>query len=154
MLEHYRELSGKPGFVIQEQGDFDAAATDATADPDDELFLLGERCARAYLEADALHYRAMTLLAEFHHREGWRDTGFTSTAEWLDRLLLVPALGNLVDGLELATLPPLTMPLPAGGQYRQGHGGDQVVQTGVTQLVEKGTICVEEKAFVNDGRWR
>ena len=29
MLEHYRELSGKPGFVIQEQGDFDAAATSA-----------------------------------------------------------------------------------------------------------------------------
>ncbi|MGD2123943.1 MAG: DUF222 domain-containing protein, partial [Gemmatimonadota bacterium] len=57
---------------------------DPTAeDPEDELFLLGERCAEAYLQADALQYRAMTLLAEFHHREGWRDTGFGSTAEWL-----------------------------------------------------------------------
>jgi hypothetical protein len=25
----------------------------------------------------------MRLLAEFHHREGWQDTGFGSTAEWL-----------------------------------------------------------------------
>ena len=55
----------------------------AGPDPADELFLLGERCAEAYLQADALQYRAMRLLAEFHHREGWRDTGFGSTAEWL-----------------------------------------------------------------------
>jgi hypothetical protein len=54
-----------------------------TVDPEDELFLLGERCAEAYMQAEALQYRAMTLLAEFHHREGWRDTGFSSTAEWL-----------------------------------------------------------------------
>ncbi len=52
-------------------------------DPSDELFVLGERCASAYLQADALHYEAMRLLAEFHHREGWQDTGFGSTAEWL-----------------------------------------------------------------------
>jgi hypothetical protein len=52
-------------------------------DPEDELFVLGERCASAYLQADALHYEAMRLLAEFHHREGWQDTGFGSTAEWL-----------------------------------------------------------------------
>ena len=53
------------------------------ADPCDELFLLGERCAQAYMQADALHYRAMKLLAEFHQKSGWQDTGFSSTAEWL-----------------------------------------------------------------------
>ena len=52
-------------------------------DLDDELFMLGERCADAYMQADALQYRAMKLLAEFHHRRGWEDTGFSSTAEWL-----------------------------------------------------------------------
>jgi hypothetical protein len=52
-------------------------------DADDELFILGERCAQAYMRADTLHYQAMTLLARFHHRQGWRDTGFASTAEWL-----------------------------------------------------------------------
>ncbi len=51
--------------------------------PADELYLLGERCAEAYMQADALQYRAMKLLAEFHRREGWQDTGFSSTAEWL-----------------------------------------------------------------------
>jgi hypothetical protein len=35
------------------------------------------------MQAEALHGRAMELLAEFHLREGWRDTGFSSTAEWL-----------------------------------------------------------------------
>ncbi|MDH3223454.1 MAG: HNH endonuclease [Gemmatimonadota bacterium] len=52
-------------------------------DADDDVFLLGERCADAYMQADALQYRAMTLLAEFHRRRGWIDTGFSSTAEWL-----------------------------------------------------------------------
>jgi hypothetical protein len=52
-------------------------------DPEDDLFLLGERCAEAYMQADALHYQAMRLLAEFDRREGWQDTGFSSTAEWL-----------------------------------------------------------------------
>mgnify|MGYP001545024218 CR=1 FL=1 len=52
-------------------------------DPDDELFTLGERCAEAYMKSDALQYQAMRLLAEFHRRDGWRDTGFSSTAEWL-----------------------------------------------------------------------
>src|SRR5680860_1465855 len=47
-------------------------------DPEDEIFLLGERCAQAYMQADALHYRAMKLLAEFDRRSGWRDTGFSS----------------------------------------------------------------------------
>jgi hypothetical protein len=50
---------------------------------EDELFLLGERCAQAYMEADALHHQAMKLLAEFDGRNGWEDTGFSSTAEWL-----------------------------------------------------------------------
>ena len=81
-------------------------------DPDDELFLLGERCAEAYLQADVLQYRAMRLLAEFHDREGWRDTGFTSTAEWLawrigikpgaarERLRTALALENLPETAE------------------------------------------------------
>jgi hypothetical protein len=56
---------------------------DLQPDPDDELFTLGERCAEAYMKSDALQYQAMRLLAEFHRREGWRDTGFSSTAEWL-----------------------------------------------------------------------
>jgi hypothetical protein len=56
---------------------------DEPTDDEDELFLLGERCAEAYMQAEALHYRAMELLVEFHRREGWRDTGFGSTAEWL-----------------------------------------------------------------------
>jgi len=60
-----------------------AEAADLRTDPEDELFLLGERCAQAYMEADALHYQAMKLLAEFDRREGWQDTGFSSTAEWL-----------------------------------------------------------------------
>ena len=60
----------------------DHPVTDAP-DPDDELFLLGERCAQAYLQADQLHYEAMTLLADFDRRRGWEDTGFGSTAEWL-----------------------------------------------------------------------
>jgi hypothetical protein len=54
-----------------------------STDPEDELFLLGERCAEAYMQADALHYRAMKLLAEFDRRRGWEETGFSSTAEWL-----------------------------------------------------------------------
>jgi uncharacterized protein YjbJ (UPF0337 family) len=61
----------------------EASAGYDTADADDELYVLGERCAQAYMEADSLQYQAMKLLAEFHRREGWRDTGFASTAEWL-----------------------------------------------------------------------
>lgn len=73
--------TGWPRVVREASGD--EAGGHQDPDPDDELFLLGERCARAYMEADALQYRAMKLLAEFHRREGWRDTGFSSTAEWL-----------------------------------------------------------------------
>jgi len=50
---------------------------------EEDVFSLGERCAQAYREADALHYRAMALLAEFDAREGYREAGFGSTAEWL-----------------------------------------------------------------------
>ena len=60
-----------------------ADTLDSITDPEDELFILGERCAQAYMEADALHYQAMKLLAEFDGRSGWEDTGFSSTAEWL-----------------------------------------------------------------------
>jgi len=60
-----------------------ADAEDELTDAEDEIFLLGERCARAYMQADALHYQALKLLAEFDRRSGWEDTGFSSTAEWL-----------------------------------------------------------------------
>ena len=59
------------------------AIDSVSTEPEDELFLLGERCAHAYMQADALHYQAMKLLAEFHRKNGWQDTGFSSTAEWL-----------------------------------------------------------------------
>ena len=57
--------------------------TEACPDPDDQLFELGERCATAYMQADALQYRAMVLLAEFHQRQGWKNTHCSSTDEWL-----------------------------------------------------------------------
>ncbi|MEN8376805.1 MAG: DUF222 domain-containing protein, partial [Gemmatimonadota bacterium] len=60
-----------------------AASNDSADDPDDELFLLGERCAETYMRADALHYEAMVLLAEYDERGGWQDTCFAGTAEWL-----------------------------------------------------------------------
>ena len=58
-------------------------ATEASPDPDDELLELGECCATAYMQADALQYRAMVLLAEFHQRQGWKNTHCSSTDEWL-----------------------------------------------------------------------
>jgi hypothetical protein len=67
----------------QPEGPENPADEPSLEDPADELFLLGERCAEAYMHADALHYQAMRLLAEFDRRSGWRDTGFSSTAEWL-----------------------------------------------------------------------
>jgi hypothetical protein len=60
---------------------FEGETEVAPLDPENELFLLGERCAEAYMQAEALHFRAMELLAEFHHREGWQGTDFGSTAE-------------------------------------------------------------------------
>ena len=86
-----RELSHRWPMVVRERAvesakwraDEAHAAAKPLTDPEDEIFLLGERCARAYMQADALHYRAMKLLAEFDRRSGWEDTGFSSTAEWL-----------------------------------------------------------------------
>ncbi len=81
---------------------------DPSTDPDDELHLLGERCARAYKQADALHYRAMKLLAEFDRRNGWEGTVFGSTAEWLAwRISIKPgaARERLRAALALEQLP-------------------------------------------------
>jgi hypothetical protein len=87
-------------------------------DPEDELFLLGERCARAYQQADALHYQAMKLLAEFDRRSGWRDTGFSSTAEWLAwRIGIQPnaARERLRTALALEALPLTSEAMREGG---------------------------------------
>ncbi len=80
-------------------------------DAEDELFLLGERCAQAYMHADALHYQAMRLLAKFDRRTGWRDTGFSSTAEWLAwRIGIKPnaARERLRTALALEQLPQIS----------------------------------------------
>jgi hypothetical protein len=77
-------------------------------DPEDELLLLGEACARTYLKAEALHYKAMKLLAEFHAQEGWRDTSFPSTAEWFAwrvGIQLGPARERLRTAVALQDLP-------------------------------------------------
>ena len=81
-----RKLSHRWPMLVRERAVESAkwrADAEPLTDPEDEIFLLGERCARAYMQADALHYRAMKLLAEFDRRSGWEDTGFSSTAEWL-----------------------------------------------------------------------
>jgi len=86
-------------------------------DPDDELFTLGERCAEAYMQADALQYQAMRLLVEFHQREGWRDTGFSSTAEWLAwRIGIQPgaARERLRTALALEELPQISEAMAEG----------------------------------------
>lgn len=51
--------------------------------PEAEVYQLGELCAQAYMQSEALHFRALLLLAEFHRLEGWKSTSFPSTAEWL-----------------------------------------------------------------------
>ena len=82
--------------------------TDESPDPEDELLLLGEQCALAYLQAEALQYRAMKLLVEFHNREGWRETPFPSTADWLAWRIgihLGPARERLRTALALQELP-------------------------------------------------
>jgi len=92
-------------------------AGEEAEDPEDELLLLGERCARTYLRADALHYKAMTLLAEFHRREGWRDTAFPSTAEWLAwrvGIRLGTARERLRAALALEDLPQTSEALEGG----------------------------------------
>jgi len=90
---------------------------DPNADPEDELWRLGEACAKAYIEADALHYRAMTLLAEFDRREGWQDTGFGSTAEWLTwriGIKLGTARERLRTALALEQLPEISEAMKNG----------------------------------------
>ncbi len=86
-------------------------------DPEDELFLLGERCAHAYMQADALHYRAMKLLVEFDQREAWQDTGFSSTAEWLTwriGIKLGAARERLRTALALEQLPEISEAMKNG----------------------------------------
>ncbi|MFH1763606.1 MAG: DUF222 domain-containing protein, partial [Gemmatimonadota bacterium] len=86
----------------------DDTTTDLLTDPEDELFLLGERCAQAYMQADALHYHAMVLLAEFDRRSGWEDSGFSSTAEWLAWRIGIkpgPARERVRTALALEALP-------------------------------------------------
>jgi hypothetical protein len=86
-------------------------------DPEDELFLLGERCAHAYMQADALHYRAMKLLVEFDRREAWKDTGFSSTAEWLTwriGIKLGAARERLRTALALEELPAISEAMKNG----------------------------------------
>ncbi|MGI9628697.1 MAG: DUF222 domain-containing protein [Longimicrobiales bacterium] len=61
----------------------DTADSDTNADAADELFALGERCAETYMQADALHYEAMVLLAEFDERKGYAESAFPTTADWL-----------------------------------------------------------------------
>jgi hypothetical protein len=51
--------------------------------PEAEVYQIGELCAQAYMQSEALHFRALLLLAEFHRLEGWKSTPFPSTAEWL-----------------------------------------------------------------------
>jgi hypothetical protein len=91
---------------------------DAEADdPADELLLLGERCALAYLQSDALQYRAMKLLAEFHQREGWRDTSFGSTADWLAWRIGIhqgTARERLRTALALEVLPKTSLAMDQG----------------------------------------
>ena len=63
------------------------------------------------MHADALHYQAMKLLAEFDRRSGWRDTGFSSTAEWLAwRIGIKPnaARERLRTALALEQLPQIS----------------------------------------------
>ena len=91
--------------------------SDPGADPEDELFVLGERCAQAYMQADALHYEAMRLLAEFDRREGWQGTGFSSTAEWLTwRIGIKPgaARERLRTALALRQLPEISEAMKNG----------------------------------------
>ena len=48
----------------------------------DELKTLGRRCVTRYMQAEALRFEALRLLAEFERRQGWKTTPFPSTAEW------------------------------------------------------------------------
>ncbi len=95
----------------------ESSALPSESEPDDELFTLGERCASAYMQADALQYQAMRLLVEFHQREGWRDTGFSSTAEWLAWRIGIQsgaARERLRTALALAELPKTSEAMECG----------------------------------------
>jgi len=60
------------------------AAPDAEApDPDDEVFLLGERIADLARRIGVAEHAMLTLLADFDARRGWEDAGLGSCAEWL-----------------------------------------------------------------------
>ncbi len=88
-----------------------------SSDPDDEVFTLGERCAEAYMQADALQYQAMKLLVEFHHRDGCKEAGFPSTAEWLAwRIGVRPgaARERLRSALALEALPQISEAMEEG----------------------------------------
>ena len=104
-------MDGWPGMqdeAADTAADTTADTPDPLTDPEDELFLLGERCAEAYMQADALHYHAMVLLAEFDRRSGWQDTGFSSTAEWLAWRIGIkvgPARERVRTALALEQLP-------------------------------------------------
>ncbi|RME92917.1 MAG: hypothetical protein D6766_09180, partial [Verrucomicrobia bacterium] len=64
--------------------------------------------------ASALQGAEITVSWDVANR-GSADT----VSEWVDRLLLVPALGTLADGLELAVVPAVTTPLGPDASYRQ-----------------------------------
>ena len=94
-----------------------ADASEPCIDPDDELYFLGEECATAYIEADTLHYQAMKLLAEFHRRGGWQETGFGSTAEWLTWRISITrgaARERLRTALALEQLPETSQAMRTG----------------------------------------
>ncbi|HUG01196.1 MAG TPA: DUF222 domain-containing protein [Longimicrobiales bacterium] len=108
---------GGAGRWVADEGGAGMRAASELSDPEDELFLLGERCAETYMRADALHYEAMVLLAEYDERGGWQDTGFGSTAEWLAwrvGLTLGPARERVRTARALRSLPETSAALRAG----------------------------------------
>ena len=109
-------------YNVPDQGTQEASAS---ADSD-ELYLLGERCAETYMQAEALQYEAMVLLTEFESRDGWRDTGFGGTAEWLAWRVGIK-LHTAKDRLRVALAPqdlPLTSAAMSSGQlsYSKARG--------------------------------
>jgi hypothetical protein len=86
--------------------------------PEVEAYQIGEMCAEAYMQSEALHFRALLLLAEFHRLEGWKSTPFPSTAEWLAwrvGITLGPARERVRTAVALMTLP-LTSKAMKNGQ--------------------------------------
>ena len=60
-----------------------AVVPDDSTTPNEDVFSLGERCAEAFRQADALKYEGLVLLAEFDARKGYEESGFSTTADWL-----------------------------------------------------------------------